>query len=839
MNQLRIFVETAFFSSVKLLMDDLPFSGLGELAQISEPRFVDSARSGFGKALSDDSLRLIYRLYRDCWSHDTETDLQSITTPIYIAAKSMLRLDGRRVRVRYDKLYEWRDFTRLLGEDVYITALLAHENRDSLWRYPEVTPDLEYEPNLRNDDPQIEALLDGGNIYELHSHLKASVKIFDINWVCLMNHPAGREKEFSHLVSGHDCSGPRSTASRLCAAVGNAAALRFWLCRFLAGEVSVDDVREKVRPVVDGIFPGRFRDLESMISSYKRCGLESGASPLADYICLPACRRQNRGDFSVYLGERLFLYRCWLYIMRTGDGEFCAWFRYYILCKSFLRQHMVQLNSNHGFSNFQRYQNAKGLFVCRYPQYERMLVSLAVADASRDSAICGQEVRIAPGRSWQEHARNLRNTEKQIRSELDTLFEDAADKRPEYAIIYHFIKIPDARDCCRWEDDSSWFPVQPRNHEIRSMLARQSAYISHSARCNARVVGIDAAASEFNCRPEVFAQSFRFLRKSGLHATFHVGEDFYDIVDGMRAIDEAITFLDLQSGDRLGHVMAMGIDSRDFYHRINESVIIPAQWMLDNIAWLYCRSRDWNIDMTPDTQRFLEKNFRRTFNDIYKGCQSDRCIPVDIETYHLSMLLRGDNPRIYNPGVSAGGDEAPPSEAGLYGNEDWRRYALSELKSAEVARSNKAAVDLYLHYHYDADVRRRGDLVKEFKICPGYVGLIHDMQEKLMERVSKHDICIECCPSSNVLIGSLRRYDRHPIFRFYNVDPHKGRHMAVTVNTDDLGVFQTSLANEYSYLAMALTRQKDGEGKRVYSPHEIIYWLRRLADFSSQYRFRR
>lgn len=41
--------------------------------------------------------------------------------------------------------------------------------------------------------------------------------------------------------------------------------------------------------------------------------------------------------------------------------------------------------------------------------------------------------------------------------------------------------------------------------------------------------------------------------------TYHTGEDFLDIVDGLRAIDEAMLFLQMEKGERLGHAMALGV----------------------------------------------------------------------------------------------------------------------------------------------------------------------------------------------------------------------------------------------------------------------------------------
>ena len=93
-------------------------------------------------------------------------------------------------------------------------------------------------------------------------------------------------------------------------------------------------------------------------------------------------------------------------------------------------------------------------------------------------------------------------------------------------------------------------------------------------------MGIDACSQEIGCRPEVFAPVYRFLSEhiaeevpvtphtpelKQLKKTFHVGEDFLDIVDGLRAVDEAVRFLNLQCGDRIGHGTVLGINVKKWY----------------------------------------------------------------------------------------------------------------------------------------------------------------------------------------------------------------------------------------------------------------------------------
>ena len=66
-----------------------------------------------------------------------------------------------------------------------------------------------------------------------------------------------------------------------------------------------------------------------------------------------------------------------------------------------------------------------------------------------------------------------------------------------------------------------------------------------------------------------------------------------------------------------------------------------------------------------------------------------------------------------------------------------------------------------------------------------------------MAVIVKKKIAIETNPSSNVKIGPIDGYIDHPIFRFM------ANGINVSINTDDKGIFATSLSNEYSLIANA------------------------------------
>ena len=74
-----------------------------------------------------------------------------------------------------------------------------------------------------------------------------------------------------------------------------------------------------------------------------------------------------------------------------------------------------------------------------------------------------------------------------------------------------------------------------------------------------------------------------------LQLTYHAGEDFLDIIDGLRAIDEAIIFCGLERGCRIGHALALGINPQDYYEYKNQKIILTKQVLLDDLAWMICR----------------------------------------------------------------------------------------------------------------------------------------------------------------------------------------------------------------------------------------------------------
>ena len=59
-----------------------------------------------------------------------------------------------------------------------------------------------------------------------------------------------------------------------------------------------------------------------------------------------------------------------------------------------------------------------------------------------------------------------------------------------------------------------------------------------------------------------------------------------------------------------------------------------------------------------------------------------------------------------------------------------------------------------------------------------------------MAWIKRHNVMIECCPTSNIRIGQLKSPTHHPLPRFIAAG------LDVTIATDDPGIFDITLAEE-------------------------------------------
>lgn len=562
-----------------------------------------------------------------------------------------------------------------------------------------------------------------------------------------------------------------------------------------------------------------------------------------DYIRIPHYNKDNIR--SVLSSERELMYRVFKLLLEGCDDykDISSLFYAYLCYKIKFRNAVVQLNSTVGFHNFTLFEEIKDRFIVK--KYKKYLYKAAIESFLINGKERYLETRIVPDTTEEGIAEKI----KEIADSIDEKY------RFNFSIIFHFIKSRDKRNDKEYRHKDLREDIKKRAFAIHNFRnnAKYQGVGSEDYALSGYVVGIDAANSEIYCRPEVFAQAFRFLknhniknngrqRPNDLNITYHVGEDFFDIADGLRAVEEAMIYFNLKNGDRLGHCLVLGTDVRKYYSMRYNTICCTKQVLLDNMAWLHHKCKRL-FGFSPLCY-YLEGVFNQYFYEVYQGelykdgelnynLLNNPNIKDNINDYYRSWVLRGNNPKF-----------GSIKEKTDYENEleqEWDNYAENHEYGIEIAEFNMNALNLFDQYHRN-DVIERGAEAVAFTIKGSYVEdfykLLEAIQEQLLQEIESKRISIECNPTSNYKIGEMSNYDEHPILKFYNSGlntPYTKHDIAVSINTDDQGVFSTSLEREYSLIALAIERQQTEEFKN--SPRRIIDWLDKIRQMSVEQQF--
>lgn len=402
------------------------------------------------------------------------------------------------------------------------------------------------------------------------------------------------------------------------------------------------------------------------------------------------------------------------------------------------------------------------------------------------------------------------------------------------------------------------------------------------------IVGIDAASLELTTPPEVFAPAFRFLkeypidiRKCGtsrayserhdyvarlvnnrlLGMTYHVGEDFRHLLSGLRAIHEVVEYFEPQPGDRLGHAIALGLDPEVWSKQMGYHAVVPKQEWLDTLVWIHSFLGAGNdlvgeLSIEERIQYFSKTIYAKTklvperYIDLY-------CIPITLyDSWRLRQLdpysIGNSNPLGVTPGdgnLEHTQDNVPPDDIKpgkqlfsipYRGDSPWQRRWLDVQKKILKKLKKKVGSDgAYLLtnlYWFCPRVAEEGrkpvtiDMIGKKKL---WLQLCRQVQEKLRGIVRDRHLVVEVNPSSNRVIGPMASMQDHPVFRLTDdKDGRLGQEGRVTINTDDPGVFATSLSHEFFLLGEVLL----GRG---YPEEEVMRWLEWLRQKGGDYSFLR
>lgn len=803
---------------------------------------------------------------------------------LIFATRVLQEVDGEPI-CRYENVLRWRFTSHLLEEDIFTTAYLAFQD----CREGERNRDFSWKPVIGNNNKHLNWILRQG-LADNHFHLKGSAPQFPLSWINMMNHV--RSKKYEKILEEY--SNKRLSVSyeigteeeHLYSLYLKAALIRCFLFaqitnqEFLLGDNFMTDDSETRRWSTEKLVMFLLKDKTEII--FYRNGIQDNidffrtnkGKKQLDYALTGEYRKgtgKNEVNNSLS-GERWFMYEMFyrIYAKSVKDQKYFNLFYIYLVIKRAIRAELVQTNENIGFDNFEKYQNRKEDFIEDTP-LEKEYIKMALKGTIVNQNILHLEARLTPRKTALQNKRYI--------EKYDKIMQKDKKLMDRYFYVFHFVK---ERDSENFLNSDSYC----RHYQKRRSLERQAKAITlfrtKFPETAKRLRGIDGCSREIGCRPEVLSQTYRYLKNhivypkfekkydsenehaliSQLQMTYHVGEDFQSLVDGLRAIEEAIMFFNLNCGSRLGHALALGEDPEEYYEGKKNCILITQQDYLDNLVWVYYRIKRFSLIGYDDLLLNIEQEYNKYFKLIYGDAVSNDFFDAvmreareyfqranervsrgyynthfnfRISEYYSAWQLRGDNPECYKNGYF--------KEVENFS--EWRRFSINkECPRDYRVRYNPECAYLYFLYHYNPHVKMEGRKTIEVPINYKMVKCIKEIQREMQFWISKLGIGIEVNPSSNFFIGTFDRYDKHPIFKLYNIGLTSSEsklnecpQIPVCINTDDQGIFSTYLENEYALIALALEKAKDENGKNIYNRMFIYQWIENIRRLGLQLSF--
>lgn len=367
-------------------------------SKIVKEIYMQEARRAFCNKTEDEMQNTYHLLEQSMF--DPVTKKSSVFNAVMALAEKLLIYDGEEIRCKIDELLRWREVSFQLGEDLLTCAFLAAEDL----RYGITTKFFAWQPIIRSDDDRLYNILDRG-MAENHFHLAGSTRIFELNWICLMNLIEGRLHDFRKISRGMqtytvDRFDPEAKNEDLYTVCQRAAILRCYLFCVLKQNKYLKEKAETILGYTKNSISvnscvWEIQDL--VIVCKNKYGAKITDQGALDYALEKDMIDRNDNSCRLLAGERRFLYECYRAAKTNQFNEYQknCFYKYLMLRVSF-RGEMIQINKRKGFSNFDGYQSRKEIFIEGEKAYEKELVRIALNETLRKENIRSLEARICP-----------------------------------------------------------------------------------------------------------------------------------------------------------------------------------------------------------------------------------------------------------------------------------------------------------------------------------------------------------------------------------------------------------------------------------------------------------
>ncbi len=746
-----------------------------------------------------------YKNYLDQRLGTASSHADFLLTAINDLADTYLEVRGGRVFAVRERFGDWQHLLPFISPLVVIAARIASAKGWS----SEVADDHQARARVKAAglvhtalptvwDPLLDDLIRQEGLNEMHLHLNGSTEL-DLVWLEILRHPDAffgeiRQVKNKEVVRElYEQIRPGLNEYKLYRYVRIARRLRAMLTRaafpLLPDDpFSMSDLFEAVRLIqpADGAPPP---------------WLEYGGAPFA-HRCPDLTR-----DLSDLQAEAVWYIAIYRLLKSSPNPAHAAAFHAFLLILGMIGRLTIQQTDQFGFDQFQKFtlngmrENAERVYLKRFNQL--------TGQNGRD--LDHLEARCAPKK---EKAKTIRLIQTILRGYAEyhlgeskgrARFGDltrsegeiTSDKRMKLGLVFHFIKAQDQAVSGR---KNRITPV--RHHLLRRQIWSQGlqvlSILDRVPAIRDYISGVDAAANEQHASPEVFAPLFRMVRRGGIvHATYHVGEDFEHLLSGIRGVSEAVAFLDLQSGDRIGHGTAVGIDPRLWLRRIGPKMMLRLQDHLDNLVFACRLLGAAHLDVV----RNLGSKIALLTQRLYGRHISPDMLFSAWEYRHLDPLLS----RYVDRKLKF----QKPNEIRREITTRWQGDSHRRIEAHKALDAYEAfpdAFNLFLEYHTPA-VHQRGREWSEVSMDEIDADALIDLQHHVLGQLHERNIAIETLPTSNVRISFYNDHEEHHLRRWLGRNPDFPTNIpmpVICVGSDDPGIFATNLRNEYTHIQRVL-----------------------------------
>lgn len=773
-NNKNVLVVNTYSYLRHLLNDDLLLRHFFDKAErvtlMDVQRSVMLKERELAKHIPDHYYRLGNKLTFDGISHLS----QIFTVGLKRLAEMFLEVRGNKVYVIPEKQTEWQFLLTEMPPLILVSTLLWNRNaflvdKELDFVQQVLLPNLSFTALPSPYIPRMEEMRSHGGCFDLHLHLNGSIET-DIAWHDFLSNPFEIRKELRLAFENEKVKEQYSQFSSIWTPEEYYNLLK--VAAVLREIIYSYAVENKEHPVTI-----ECKSLDDLLEHVKYESLQD-----SQLLCH---KMQRPGVNTPPLCQEGYLYvRVLNYLSCYPDNNTVSnLFLYYLCILGLCNRMLVHQTSSFGFEEFQKI-TLNGFREYGERLYNRRFLQMSGNELKNIRFL---ESRFSPKDSKEKNEKLLRaiiDGWKQL-SEKQKLLDIPPS---ELNLVAHFIKKAD---------------VHPnefvRHRDLRQDLSVRADLLVSLCQdysgCQRMINGVDAAASEFDTPPEVFAPVYRYLRKSKFnHFTYHAGEDFCHVISGLRAIYEAICFLDLKRADRIGHAVAAGVPIDLWYQNVGHQILITQGEWLDNLIFVYhiiTTERATNLfPILPLIQLQVEKYG-------YNIYQNNIPISLHVE----SWLARYQDP-------------------------------FEVMAKSTVFDEGLSKDKLFMMYHNRECAKRYEKIIRidTYELF-GEKELIQ-LQQLLLEYMHRKEIVIETLPTSNVMIGNHHDYGTYHLYTWYKWKKEGLPLPPIVVGSDDTGVFATNIYNEYCNIYCQFLYEKK------MNPEEIMSFIRELDENSRLYAFR-